>query len=56
MIIEQLTYFEALTYNENGIKLTDMDDNEMTERKINDIFFDEEDEDATLPFKILSNE
>lgn len=50
--MEDLTYFEALTYIQSGISIF-KDGEEMTERKINDLFFDFMDNDnKTIEFKI----
>lgn len=50
--MEELTYFEALTYIQSNI-LISKDGEDMNERKINDLFFDYmDDENKTIEFKI----
>lgn len=51
--MEKLTYFEALTYIQSGISIS-KDGEDMNERKINDLFFDVDDEE-TIEFKIHEN-
>ncbi len=50
--MEELTYFEALTYVQSGIVIS-LNGVTMTEDRINNVFFLKEDDD-TIRFKIHS--
>lgn len=51
--MENLTYFEALTYIQGGIQIS-RKGHTLNEREVNELFFDMDDEE-TLEFKIHEN-